>query len=93
MAVLLNAPMLEITPLIITTLLKPDFVLKNINEDCRPEDIDIPVPQPFEIVTYYGTNKHILSGNIVYKINPYYQPLAGSPKTSSCVEIEKASSD
>ena len=90
---LLNAPMLEITPLIITKLSKPNFMLKNIKEDCRPEDINIPVPQPFEIVTYYGTNKHILSGNIVYKINPYYRPLAGSPKTSSCDGIEKASSD
>jgi len=90
---LLNAPMLVITHHLITKLLKPDFVSKNIEEDCRPEDINIPVPQPFEIVTYYGTNKHILSGNIVYKINPHYRPLAGSPKISSCDGIEKASSD
>jgi hypothetical protein len=64
----------------------PGFKFNQIYRDNRPSDAKVPDPQPFEMTAFYGTRKIIISGRILYALNPNYDPQASQspPICTSC---------
>ena len=54
----------------------PSFRFKQIYQDNRPGDAQVPEPQPFEMTAFYGARKITLRGRVLYDLNPHYDPLA-----------------
>lgn len=76
-----------------------DVEIKDVKADCRPEDAEPPPAQPFIAVTVYGGEKVLIRGQIRYRLNPDYDPVAGQGPSvcascfgelcAQCAEMER----
>jgi hypothetical protein len=64
----------------------PGFKFQQVYRDNRPRNVPVPELQHFEITTFYGPRRVMISGRILYTLNPKYNPRAGEgpPTCTSC---------
>jgi len=66
------------------------FMPRQVRQDHRPADTRPPAAQPFAITLFYGPEKIIARGRVLYGLNPKYDPRAGqaAPMCMSCTGRE-----
>lgn len=60
---------------------------KQINEDDRPLNVEIPSPQQFNILTYHKGQEHYITGTLIYSLNNNYDPKRGQKNTEACAQF------
>lgn len=62
----------------------PGFKFEQIFLDDRPDEVKVPDPVYFKLTTFHGSRKIAISGQILYSLNPEYDPKA-SKRPRLCI--------